>query len=39
MDICRATDVYTSTGEFDDLIDVTSPFVLSLPIATFSGRR
>jgi Uma2 family endonuclease len=32
-------DVYTSTGEFDDVIDVSQPFALSLPIATFSGRR
>ena len=33
------TDIYTSTGEFDDVIDVAQPFALSLPIATFSGRR
>jgi Uma2 family endonuclease len=44
--VCVATyrldagsDVYAPTGEFDDVIDVTSPFALSLPIATFSGRR
>jgi Uma2 family endonuclease len=33
------TDVYTSTGEFDDVIDVTLPFAMSLPIATFLPRR
>jgi Uma2 family endonuclease len=32
-------DVYTSTGEFDDVIGVSLPFAMSLPIATFAGRR
>jgi len=33
------TGVYTPIGEFDDVIDVTRPFAMTLPIATFSGRR
>ena len=32
------TDVYTSTGDFDDVIDVSQPFPMSLPIATFAGN-
>jgi Uma2 family endonuclease len=33
------TDVYALTGEFDDVIDVSQPFAMSLRIAAFAGRR